>query len=275
MSVLTTILGSDEQSASRTIINNNFTALNTDKADKSNNLSQFASTTSAELAGNLSDNIGTWPLVFWNANWWTSADETWTYASATTFTVSGDRTTKYQRGDRIMLTQTTVKYFVVTNVAYWAPNTTVTITGGTDYTLANAVISSNYYSKQLSPQGYPDWFNFTPSSYTGFSSNPTLSFANFRILGSTYYCNISFSGNGTSNATGFTIVLPDGIKCVGQAWGDWGYPVDNWASISAVYCYILNNTSSLVMAKRMDDPNTWTAANWKRAEASIQFQFTI
>jgi hypothetical protein len=57
MSVLSTLLSTDLIKDTFNYINTNFTALNTDKADKSNNLSQFASTTSAELAGNLSDSI--------------------------------------------------------------------------------------------------------------------------------------------------------------------------------------------------------------------------
>lgn len=90
---------------------------------------------------------------------WIEAGETWTYAAADaptfTFTISGDLTGKYSAGMRIKLTQTTVKYFVITAVSYGAPNTTVTIYGGTDYTLANAAISANYYSTAKAPQGFP------------------------------------------------------------------------------------------------------------------------
>jgi len=73
---------------------------------------------------------------------WRAAGETWTYASADdptfTFTISGDKTSKYSPGMRIKLTQTTVKYFIITAVSYSAPNTTVTVYGGTDYDLVNA-----------------------------------------------------------------------------------------------------------------------------------------
>lgn len=94
---------------------------------------------------------------------WTSAGETWTYASASTFTISGDKTAKYLAGTRLKFTQTTVKYFVVVSSSYSAPNTTVTVAVNTSYTIANAAISSNYYSYELSPAGYPDYYNFTPS----------------------------------------------------------------------------------------------------------------
>jgi hypothetical protein len=96
------------------------------------------------------------PLFTGTIDGWISAGETWTYASATTFTISGDKTGKYQRGDKIKLTQTSVKYFYVTNVSYSSPNTTVTVNGMNLYTLADATITNPYYSKMETPQGYPD-----------------------------------------------------------------------------------------------------------------------
>lgn len=90
---------------------------------------------------------------------WLNANETWAYASADaptfTFTITGDKTAKYSIGMRIRLTQTTVKYFIVTKVAYSAPDTTVTVYGGTDYTLTNATISNPGYSMVKAPLGFP------------------------------------------------------------------------------------------------------------------------
>jgi len=91
---------------------------------------------------------------------WVDANETWTYASGTgtnvgTFTITGDKTAKYQAGDKIQFTQTTVKYAIITKVSDSNSSTTVTIYMGTDYTIANAAISANYYSKMKSPQGFP------------------------------------------------------------------------------------------------------------------------
>lgn len=90
---------------------------------------------------------------------WINPGETWTYASADaptfTFTISGDKTTVYSKGMRVKLTQTTVKYFIITNVAYSSPNTTITVYGGTDYTLTNAAISANRYSFDKAPYGFP------------------------------------------------------------------------------------------------------------------------
>ena len=89
-----------------------------------------------------------------NWNGWITPDETWTYASASTFIVPGDQTTKYTIGTILKWTQTTVKYGIVSSSSYSSPNTTVTIVVNTDYTIANAVITNNYYSYSTMSQGY-------------------------------------------------------------------------------------------------------------------------
>lgn len=90
---------------------------------------------------------------------WMPQTDTWTYASATTFTIAGDFTGVLQAGMPIALTQTTQKYFYITQApTYSSPNTTVTISGGTDYTLANAAITSPKISRVRSPFGFPSEF---------------------------------------------------------------------------------------------------------------------
>lgn len=141
-------------------------------------------------------------------NGWVEADETWTYASATTFTISGDKTGKYQKGDKIKLTQTSVKYFYVINVTYSSPNTTVTVTGGSDYSLANATITSPYFSKIENPQGFPiNGFSYTPTILTTANAG-TFSNVRFRLVGDMCfyrgritYANALASGN-------LTLTLP-------------------------------------------------------------------
>jgi hypothetical protein len=88
---------------------------------------------------------------------WTAADAmTYAAADAPTFTMtcSGDQTGKYSPGMRVKLTQTTVKYFIITAVAYTS-STTITLYGGTDYTLTGGAISSPYYSSAKAPVGFP------------------------------------------------------------------------------------------------------------------------
>ena len=122
------------------------------------------------------------PLFAGVIDGWISAGETWTYASADdptfTFTVAADVTTKYSAGMKIKLTQGTVKYFIITAVsAFSGGNTTITVYGGTDYDLANAAITSPYYSMVKSPQGFPmspaKWTVEFTSSDTQTQSAPT------------------------------------------------------------------------------------------------------
>jgi hypothetical protein len=90
---------------------------------------------------------------------WIPAGETWTYASATRITVPSDARLKYQKGDKIRFKQGgDWKYMYVVGVA----ETYIDVTGGTDYTVANAEITSSYYSKIENPQGFPHYFNWLP-----------------------------------------------------------------------------------------------------------------
>ncbi len=92
--------------------------------------------------------------------WSPDITNTWSYSSADapTFVISinADMTAVLSIGMRLRLTQTTVKYFIVTAVgAYSGGNTLVSVYGGVDYTLANAAISTPYYSTAKAPIGFP------------------------------------------------------------------------------------------------------------------------
>jgi len=137
------------------------------------------------------DVAGTWIEQGVNADGWLVAGETWTYASASTFTVSGDVTAKYSKGTRLKFTQSgSVKYGVVISSVYSSPNTTVTILTNTDYTIASATISDNYISYSLNPQGYPAWFAVAVPTFSGIddgaSGQPTVSEHRARVDGNVY-----------------------------------------------------------------------------------------
>lgn len=143
-----------------------------------------------------------------NTDGWTTSSDTWTYASASTFTIAGvDRTTTFTKGTRLKFTQTTAKYAVVVASSF-STDTTVTIAVNTDYTIANAAITSPYYSYQANPQGYPGWFAYTPT-WTGFSADPAYSASpRFNIIGTTCFTRGVASANGTSNSANMYMTLP-------------------------------------------------------------------
>jgi hypothetical protein len=73
-----------------------------------------------------------------------------------TVTCSGDYTYTIPVGARIALTHSGVtKYFIVVKTSYSSPNTTFTLYGGTDYTLAAGAITNPYYSVAKAPVGFP------------------------------------------------------------------------------------------------------------------------
>ena len=88
---------------------------------------------------------------------WCYDTDTWSYVSTTSFKVSGkDVRYRFPKGTKIKLVQSgATKYFYVIATAYTSGNTTITITGGSDYTLANATISGQAYSYAAAPQGFP------------------------------------------------------------------------------------------------------------------------
>ena len=112
---------------------------------------------------------------------WLEVYETWTYASEDDptyiLTIPGDLTGKYSAGMRVKLTQTTVKYFIITKVAYSSPNTTLTLYGGTDYVLVNATIVDPCYSMYKAPHGFPlsptKWQVQTILTTPGIQNSPT------------------------------------------------------------------------------------------------------
>lgn len=135
---------------------------------------------------------------------WIAAGETWTYASSTSFTVTGDQTAKYRTGVRIRLKQGgSFKYFVVVTSSYSNPTTTVTVQDaidGSTYTVANAAITDNAYSMALMPQGFPLTADVAAfGSGTGWRSaqEETWTYASAGTTGSMRYGTFTISGDVT------------------------------------------------------------------------------
>lgn len=198
---------------------------------------------------------------------WNSVSDTWTYASATTITVPSDATQKYSVGDRLKITQTTVKYFYIVGVSA----TTLTITGGSDYTLTNAAISNIYYSKASTPTGFPQWFNFS-TTFTGVSSQPTF-VSRFNIVGRQCTVVTKRSSNSTSNATTMTLGAPvTSANVANMGWTGFGSGVDNSAALTnSLLAAISANTTTINIYKDMSAA-AFTATGSKGADIVITYE---
>lgn len=102
------------------------------------------------------DNIGSGG----SSNGWVDGTGTWSYVSADSpsfvCNVPDADAALFSVGTRFSLTQTTEKFFIVT--AKGSPSggyTPCTIYGGTDYTLANAAITSPKWSNVKAPLNFP------------------------------------------------------------------------------------------------------------------------
>ena len=97
-----------------------------------------------------------------------------------TVTCNGDYTLSIPVGARIALTHSgATKYFIVVKTSYSSPNTTFTLYGGTDYTLAAGAITNPYYSIAKAPVGFPldpdKWTVMVTDSSDRSQSNPSNS----------------------------------------------------------------------------------------------------
>jgi len=188
---------------------------------------------------------------------WCDIDELWAYASASTITVPTDATTRFQVGDKIRLTQTTVKYFYVIAVAA----TTITLSGGSDYTVSNEAISSIAYSRAERPFGFPDFFNYT-STLGGIMSG-SVTFARFSMKGKLVFVGIQIDLTWINQA--LTATLPISVGLAYTAYGS-VYAPSNW-EVGRVM--INENTDTLVWG-RYDGTFYNTAGGQARGSATYE-----
>ncbi len=139
---------------------------------------------------------------------WIPFNQTLTFSSSTAVTVPNDWTGFLSVGDKIFFGNTTAKYFYITSVSVSGYTTTINLTGGTDYTVANATITNAYYSKAVSPVNFPQWFTYVPT-YANLTVGNGTDASKFRIIGKevTFYQQFTL-GTTSSIGTGATYTLP-------------------------------------------------------------------
>ncbi len=144
---------------------------------------------------------------------WNPISATLTYASATTINTNADLTGIIGKGDKIKLTQTTVKYFYVVAIT----SSLITVTAGSDYTVANATITLPYFSHAGSLFDFPDYFNWLPT-ITGVTKGNGNFMSQFKLIGKTVLFQIKLILGSTSAITGAVRISPpingsDGLSC--------------------------------------------------------------
>lgn len=204
---------------------------------------------------------------------WVAVSSAWSYASATTVTVPTDATTIYSKGMKVRFKQGGgYKYYIITAVAA----TTLTLNGGSDYTVANSAITEIYYSEADAPLDFPDWFNYSPT-VTGFSSNPTNTAYKFRTSGRKCEVLVRQATAGTSNSIYFTITAPITAATVANArWGVcWWEGVDNGAYLTTPGAAYIDSAGTAITVEKTIQPGgtAWTSANGKSANFILEYEF--
>lgn len=171
-----------------------------------------------------------------------AASLTFGSASAPNFVINtpSDLTGQISVGMKIRLTQTTVKYFIV--VAITA--TTMTVYGGTDYTLLNVAITSPAFSYMKAPAGFPlaraKWTVLVTDTTVRVQLNPAAS---------TWY-----------NLGGLSITIPIGAWIV--SWSCIGTTILSAAGVASLFV-------SLSTSNNAESDAGWTQKINSNAIASI------
>ena len=174
---------------------------------------------------------------------WEQIQSSLTYASATTINSSVDLTGVIQKGDKLKLNNTTTKYFYVLAVT----SSLITVTGGSDYSVANSAITLPYFSKIENPQGFPVYFNYTPTVTSGTGTLTTIGTVTcrFKIVGNQCFrydyvtiTNIGTGGDSIRLTHPFAVTVSPEYSIVGV-----GQNISNGISLTA----LMTNSLGLVI----------------------------
>lgn len=228
-----------------------------------------------KLSGNSYDfmnGIGDW-IKLPALDGWIAAGVTWTYAGPSTFTISGDYTSVYKPSTLLKFTQTTPKYATVVSSSYSAPNTTVTIAVNTDYTIANAAITSPYYS-YTNALDHPLLYNFSPNWTNLTVGNGTL-IAKFSLEGSWTCGHINLVYGSTTSISGaVSFATPVAAGTYGGAYSS----VGNVSLIDtgvALYmgAAVLRIATQVIEVRVINAASTYAA--WNAISATVPFTWAV
>jgi len=194
----------------------------------------------------------------------------WTYNGDYTVNVTGAATGFYSVGNKVRLKQGgAYKYFYIIQVT----STVLYFANNSDYVLTNTAITDYNVSREETPVGFPESFNWVPT-FSGFAAIPTLYNAIFTIKGRTCFVNFS-SLDGTSNSTDFYITapVPADSSITGRIWFSSAVGVvDNSVPKTTPGMVYISTGNTQFRIKSDTFFGNWTAANTKYVSFQIWYQ---
>lgn len=149
------------------------------------------------------------PIFSGSFNGWTEVTDSWSYSSSVpgfTITVPSGAGSKYRKLDVVRYKQGGgYKYGIIYGVA----DTLLTVSGGSDYSVANSAITDVAYSHGF-PLDFPSYLNIAVGSFTtsgtAFTNQPTNDLFRLFLLAGGLHVRGLFHTHGTSGGTGIFYV---------------------------------------------------------------------
>lgn len=215
---------------------------------------------------------GTTPV--WTAqDGWIADVNTWTFASATSFTIAADASGYLPKGTKVSYNDGAVDYGHVASVAFAAGTTTVTLITNSDYSIANATLTAPRYSYEAAPQGWPTFFNWAPT-LAGWSANPTGNFYRYTCVGTAITLLIRQTSSGTSNNALHTATLPvNSLSTFGMQWANTCTATDN--NVVQTGCIVINAGTNTVVNLNgiLATQNNTNSGNSKLNAGTMTYEF--
>ena len=211
------------------------------------------------------DGTTLWLLANLPLNGWVGEPNNWQYVSANSFsTLAEDTTSRYTVGTKLSCTDAgVIKYFYVVSSSF-STDTTVTITGGSDYTLSGGAITNPMYSYMATAYGFPGSFAFTPA-YTGWAATPTF---NCALWISGRAATVIIRATGTSSAGDTTITLP-----IASTFSDPPFAlvraIDNGGTPAPGLCYL--STPTVITFCKNVSGDVFTTSGAKTVTVTVGF----
>lgn len=181
-----------------------------------------------------------------------------TYVSATQLTIPGNWTSILKKYDKIACVNSGQKYFFLYPAPTYAGGvTTLTVYGGSDFSLANAAITSLMFSKAENPTGFPETFNYVPT----FSAENSMTFTGVAITKACFWiaegkAHVLINASGTTGgtvSTGVKATLPFNVHADANDMPCAGRVSDGGNTLAANVW--VQNSDNCVYARKYDSSN--------------------
>ena len=175
------------------------------------------------------------------------------------------------RGTGIAITNVTISPPLILSSALTLANTTTTVDGNVTFDRTNEDLSiGDGTASQIVHIGA--WKTWTPV-FTGFSTDPTVTDARYTVVGKMVTVRLQ-TGNGTSNATTFTITLPIAAQSSGKQYCTIAQVTDNgsFKTTPGLLRTNANSTTADIFINSDQGGTAWQNTGGKKANFVITYE---